>query len=62
MTRPESIVPSFKCKDLGMDCSFEAKALTHGGLMGKIQEHAASVHNIAPIPPDLKSKIEANIH
>ncbi len=45
-----------------MDCKFEAKALTKNGLMGKIQDHAASVHKITSIPADLKAKIEAAIH
>jgi len=55
-------MPTFKCKDIGMECTFEASAWTRGGLMKKIQAHASSVHNITSIPADLKSKIEAAIH
>ncbi len=54
-------MPSFKCADLGMDCTFETKAMTKGGLMKKIQDHAASVHKITSIPPDLKAKIDGAI-
>lgn len=52
---------SFKCKDLGMECAFEAKAWTRGSLMKKVAAHAKSVHQIDPIPADLRSKIEAAI-
>ncbi len=54
-------MPSFKCADIGMDCTFEAKSLTKNGLMKKIQDHASNVHKITAIPPDLKSKIESVI-
>lgn len=54
-------MPSFKCADIGMDCHFEAKSFTKGGLMKKIQDHAGSVHKLTSIPDDLKSKIEAAI-
>ncbi len=52
---------SFKCADIGMQCGFEASALTRGGLMKKIQAHAASVHNITAIDAELKSKIDGAI-
>lgn len=54
-------MPSFKCKDIGMECGFEASALLRGGLMKKIQQHAASAHNLSPIPADVQAKIDANI-
>ena len=54
-------MPSFKCADIGMDCKFEASALTRGGLMKKIQSHAGEVHQITSIPADLAAKIESAI-
>jgi len=51
----------FKCKDLGMDCSFEAKAWTQGSLMKKISQHASDVHNMKEISPDMLTKIKAAI-
>ena len=54
-------MPSFKCADIGMDCKFEAKSLTKGGLMKKIASHASDVHKITSIPADLKTKIESAI-
>ena len=41
-------LPSFKCRDIGMDCPFEASAATDEELMKKITEHATTVHNMKP--------------
>ena len=54
-------MPSFKCADIGMDCTFAAKSITKNGLMKKIASHASDVHKIASIPADLKAKIESAI-
>ena len=54
-------MPSFKCKDIGMDCSFEAQASTEEELMDKIKKHASEVHNMKTIPPDLSDKIKKAI-
>jgi predicted small metal-binding protein len=55
-------MPSFKCKDIGMQCPFEAKANTRAELMKKITEHAAKAHNMkAPFPPDMTEKINKAI-
>jgi len=55
-------MPSFKCKDLGMKCNFEAAAKTEEELMKKINEHATKVHNIKPpFPPDIMGKVKKAI-
>jgi predicted small metal-binding protein len=54
-------MPSFKCKDIGMDCPFETTAKTNEELMQKIATHAASVHGIKDVPPDLMVKIKGAI-
>ena len=54
-------MPSFKCKDIGMDCPFEASALTENGLMKKIAKHAADVHNMKEVDPETMKKIKAAI-
>lgn len=51
-------MPSFKCADLGMKCPFEAKADTEDELMKKIAAHAASVHDMKTISPDMRDKIK----
>jgi predicted small metal-binding protein len=54
-------LPSFKCKDIGMTCGFEAKANTEDELMKKIAEHAKAVHNMKTIPPDVMASIKKAI-
>ena len=54
-------MPSFVCKDLGMDCPFKASAPTEAELMKKIAEHAKAVHKIDPVPPDMVAKIKSVI-
>jgi len=54
-------MPSFACKDLGMDCPFTANAPTEAELMKKIAEHAKSAHKIDPVPADLAAKIKKAI-
>jgi len=54
-------MPSFKCADIGMDCTFQAKAITKNGLMKKVADHASNVHKITTMPADLKAKIESVI-
>jgi predicted small metal-binding protein len=54
-------MPSFVCKDIGMDLPFQTTAPTEAELMKKIVEHAKSVHKIDPAPPDLIAKIKKAI-
>jgi len=54
-------MPSFACKDIGMDCPFKATAATESDLIKKIGEHAKSVHKIDPVPADLMAKIKRAI-
>jgi predicted small metal-binding protein len=54
-------MPSFKCADIGMPCTFEATAKTEPELMQKIAEHAKAVHKIDPIPSDLLAKVKKAI-
>ena len=54
-------MPTFACKDLGMECPFTASAPTEAGLMKKIAEHAKTVHKIDPVPADMMMKIKKAI-
>jgi predicted small metal-binding protein len=54
-------MPSFACKDIGMDCKFETTAQTEAELIPKIAAHAKSVHKIDPVPADLMAKIKKAI-
>jgi predicted small metal-binding protein len=54
-------MPSFKCKDIGLACGFEAKATSQDELMKKIATHAASAHNMKTIPPETMTKVKKAI-
>lgn len=49
------------CKDVGVDCSFTAKAESEPELMKILQKHAKEKHNMASISPDVMKKIKASI-
>ncbi len=51
-------MPSFKCKDIGMDCSFTATAPNEADLEKKIAEHARSAHGIQTLDKDMWIKIK----
>lgn len=48
---------SFKCKDIGMDCKFEATAPNVQELDDKIAKHAREVHNIPSLDKEMWIKI-----
>lgn len=52
---------SFKCADVGKDCSWSVKADSIDELMQQIVKHASHEHNIQEIPEDLKVKVAASI-
>ena len=52
---------SIKCRDVGVDCDFEAKANTVEELMQKCAEHAKTEHGMKDIPPELAAKVQAAI-
>ena len=54
-------MPSFKCKDIGMACSFETSAATESELMTKIAKHASEAHGMKAVPPDVMDKIKKAI-
>ena len=53
---------SFKCKDMGMNCSFEVKDRDQGELMEIVALHNEKTHNNkVPLPPELMEKIRKAI-
>ena len=52
---------SFKCKDLGMKCSFEVKDENESELMSMIAMHAEKTHDIKQIPADMAAQIKKAI-
>lgn len=52
---------TFKCRDVGMTCDFEASAETKDELMKVIVRHGEDAHGIKTIPPDLMSNVQKAI-
>ncbi|MBV9678624.1 MAG: DUF1059 domain-containing protein [Acidobacteriaceae bacterium] len=51
-----------QCRDLGMQCDFQAHGETEQEVMQKAAEHAKSAHGIHEITPDLASQVKSAIH
>jgi predicted small metal-binding protein len=51
----------FACRDIGMNCGFEAKANTEAELMTKITAHAKSAHNMSSVDANTMRAIKAAI-
>jgi predicted small metal-binding protein len=51
-----------KCRDVGVDCDFEARGETEQEVLQKCGEHAKSAHGMDQIPADLAVKVRASIH
>jgi predicted small metal-binding protein len=49
------------CRDLGMDCDFEASGNTDEEILRQASTHARSVHQIKDMPPELAAKVKAAI-
>ncbi len=49
------------CRDVGIDCDFEARGETVEDVLQKCQEHASSDHGMTEIPPDLQARVRAAI-
>jgi predicted small metal-binding protein len=54
-------MPSFKCKDIGMNDKFEVKTDNADELMPIIALHAEKSHNMKDVSPDMAEKIKKAI-
>ncbi len=50
-----------RCRDVGVDCDFEARGETEQEILRKCAEHAKSAHNMDSIPPELEAKVRGAI-
>lgn len=50
-----------RCKDVGMDCAFVARAETEEELLKKAAQHAREEHNMKEIPEDVLAQVRAAI-
>ena len=46
-----------KCRDVGVNCDFEAHGATVEEIMSKAAEHAKTCHTATKITPELQQKI-----
>lgn len=49
------------CRDVGMDCDFEARAATEEELLSLTAAHAAKEHGLTEIPEEVLTKVKAAI-
>ena len=50
-----------RCRDVGMDCDFVARAESEEELLKKAAEHADTAHDMKEIPEELLAKVRAAI-
>ena len=51
-----------KCRDVGIDCDFEARGQNAQEVMKKCAEHARQEHGMQEIPAEVAAKVKAAIH
>ncbi len=51
-------MPSVMCKDIGIDCPFEAHGTTNQELMRKFIDHAEPAHNMHYLSADIIFKVQ----
>jgi predicted small metal-binding protein len=49
------------CRDVGVDCDFEARGQTEQEVLKKCAEHARKEHGMKELPADLAIKVKAAI-
>ena len=50
-----------RCRDVGVDCDFEATGETAEEIMKKAAEHAKEAHGMTEIPPEVAEKCQQAI-
>ncbi|MBI5640034.1 MAG: DUF1059 domain-containing protein [Nitrospirae bacterium] len=51
-----------RCRDIGVDCDFEAKGKTEDEVLKKAKEHAKSGHGIKRVTEDYLKSWRKHIH
>lgn len=50
-----------RCRDVGMNCDFEARGNTEEEVLQKASAHARNTHQITEMSPELAAKVKAAI-
>jgi predicted small metal-binding protein len=51
-----------RCRDVGVDCDFEARGATEEEILQKCSEHGRTAHGIQELTPELLMLVLAAIH
>ena len=51
-----------RCREVGVDCDFEARGETEQEVLDKCAEHGRTAHGMQVLPPELVEKVRAVIH
>jgi predicted small metal-binding protein len=49
------------CRDVGVDCDYEARGETVEDILKQCTEHARTAHGMSEIPPELVEKVKTGI-
>ena len=50
-----------RCREVGVDCDFEARGATEQEVLKKCAEHGRTAHGIQELTPELITKVRAAI-
>jgi predicted small metal-binding protein len=50
-----------RCREVGVDCDFEARGATEQEVLDKAAQHGRTAHGIEVLPPELVEKVRAAI-
>jgi predicted small metal-binding protein len=51
-----------RCREVGVDCDFEARGATVEEVMQHCAEHAKAAHGMNEVSAELAAKVQASIH
>jgi predicted small metal-binding protein len=51
-----------RCREVGMDCDFEARGESEQEILAKAAEHARLDHGMNEIPEEVLTKVRAAVH
>jgi predicted small metal-binding protein len=51
-----------KCREVGLDCNFVARADTEEEIMQQIADHANTTHGVQNMPEDVVARVRGVIH
>ncbi len=50
-----------RCRDVGLDCDWQARGNSEEEVLQQASEHARSAHRITEMPPELAAKVRGAI-